>query len=347
MSARGLFLPSEPFKFTSNPLGHLHGLQFSSISDMCFCRPLEDEITVGNDDGGLSGLSTSMSMPHFKFEDTHAIIGSMVSSSGEKVLRRADLQPLYGRSPFPTSTVDIVLYVFQALCVNKNKELKELETGTKLLTVYNDELNTLNNDLTIANANLSSEVSRLENKVTSMSIQHSDERYRRLMLEEDVDQAKDTVNDLNHKLEDARKFIKALIEVDMHRPVLKRANESIKDYCDDPEEALADAMFYAFRMSGSAWSRIGEKFIRKVDTLNKTHRSPSSVYSPRAEDTTYVGGDDSEEELGLEQVIESFKRGEIPVAKRGSAASTPRTPDAPMFPKICDVIHIFFCGICH
>ena len=222
-------------------------------------------------EGGLGGLTPSISMPEIAAGNTHKMLDPIISSWGEDILQCNDLAHLFGRRPFPTSTFNVVLRVYQCLCRDLNKDVSNFMAHNEVLVATNTELITVNNELAVANEELedanekvSSELSTLQNKFWSVSAEHSDERCQRKILQEDVAQANDKVSHLTRKLEEAEKFSKAMIEGNINNPILRDADHAFRNYGDSVEDAIADAMFDAYCRLSSPWSKIARKFYERV-----------------------------------------------------------------------------------
>ena len=112
-----------------------------------------------------------------------------------------------------------------------------------------------NNELRHANVVLSSDSQALEQELSNLRADYYAERFQSKVRIQCARADKDKIIILTDKLEQAEKFIMAMVDIKLHEPVLGRAAEAVKEGAD-AEEALIDAVRVAATKKGSAWSRI-------------------------------------------------------------------------------------------
>ena len=112
-----------------------------------------------------------------------------------------------------------------------------------------------NNELMHANVVLRSDSQALEQELSNLRADYYAERFQSKVRIQCARADKDKIIILTDKLEQAEKFIMAMVDIKLHEPVLGRAAEAVKEGAD-AEEALIDAVRVAATKKGSAWSRI-------------------------------------------------------------------------------------------
>ena len=112
-----------------------------------------------------------------------------------------------------------------------------------------------NNELRHANMVLRSDSQALEQELSNLRADYYAERFQSKVRIQCARADKDKIIILTDKLEQAEKFIMAMVDIKLHEPVLGRAAEAVKEGAD-AEEALIDAVRVAATKKGSAWSRI-------------------------------------------------------------------------------------------
>ena len=112
-----------------------------------------------------------------------------------------------------------------------------------------------NTELRHANMVLRSDSQALEQELSNFRADYYAERFQSKVRIQCARADKDKIIILTDKLEQAEKFIMAMVDIKLHEPVLGRAAEAVKDGAD-AEEALIDAVRMAATRKGSAWSRI-------------------------------------------------------------------------------------------
>ena len=112
-----------------------------------------------------------------------------------------------------------------------------------------------NNELRHANMVLRSDSQALEQELSNVRADYYAERFQSKIRIQCTRADKDKIIILTDKLEQAEKFIMAMVDIKLHEPVLGRAAEAVKEGAD-AEEALIDAVRVAATKKGSAWSRI-------------------------------------------------------------------------------------------
>ena len=112
-----------------------------------------------------------------------------------------------------------------------------------------------NNELRHANMVLRSDSQALEQELSNFRADYYAERFQSKVRIQCARADKDKIIILTDKLEQAEKFIMAMVDIKLHEPVLGRAAEAVKEGAD-AEEALIDAVRVAATKKGSAWSRI-------------------------------------------------------------------------------------------
>jgi hypothetical protein len=112
-----------------------------------------------------------------------------------------------------------------------------------------------NNELRHANMILRSDSQALEQELSNLRADYYAERFQSKVRIQCARADKDKIIILTDKLEQAEKFIMAMVDIKLHEPVLGRAAEAVKEGAD-AEEALIDAVRVAATKKGSAWSRI-------------------------------------------------------------------------------------------
>ena len=112
-----------------------------------------------------------------------------------------------------------------------------------------------NNELRHANMVLRSDSQALEQELSNFRADYYAERFQSKVRIQCARADKDKIIILTDKLEQAEKFIMAMVDIKLHEPVLGRAAEAVKEGAD-AEEALIDAVRIAATKKGSAWSRI-------------------------------------------------------------------------------------------
>jgi len=116
-------------------------------------------------------------------------------------------------------------------------------------------METENNELRHANMVLLSDSQALEHELNNFRADYYAERFQSKVRVQCARADKDKIIILNDKLEQAEKFIMAMVDIKLHEPVLGRAAKAVKEGAD-AEEALIDAVRAAANKKGSAWSRI-------------------------------------------------------------------------------------------
>ena len=119
--------------------------------------------------------------------------------------------------------------------------------------IYN--IDTENNELRHANMVLRSDSQALEQELSNLRAEYYSERLQTKVRVQCARADKDKILILSDKLEQAEKFIMAMVDIKLHEPVLGRAAEAVKEGAD-AEEALVEAVRVAATKKGSAWSRI-------------------------------------------------------------------------------------------
>lgn len=112
-----------------------------------------------------------------------------------------------------------------------------------------------NSELRHANMVLRSDSQALEQELSNFRADYYAERFQSKVRIQCARADKDKIIVLTDKLEQAEKFIMAMVDIKLHEPVLGRAAEAVKEGAD-AEEALIDAVRVAATKKGSAWSRI-------------------------------------------------------------------------------------------
>ena len=112
-----------------------------------------------------------------------------------------------------------------------------------------------NNELRHANMVLRSDSQALEQELSNFRADYYAERFQSKVRIQCARADKDKIIILTDKLEQAEKFIMAMVDIKLHEPVLGRAAEAVREGAD-AEEALIDAVRVAATKKGSAWSRI-------------------------------------------------------------------------------------------
>lgn len=112
-----------------------------------------------------------------------------------------------------------------------------------------------NSELRHANMVLRSDSQALEQELSNFRADYYAERFQSKVRIQCARADKDKIIVLTDKLEQAEKFIMAMVDIKLHEPVLGRAAEAVKEGADT-EEALIDAVRVAATKKGSAWSRI-------------------------------------------------------------------------------------------
>ena len=116
-------------------------------------------------------------------------------------------------------------------------------------------METENNELRHANMVLLSDSEALETELSHLRADYYAERFQSKVRVQCARADKDKIVILTDKLEQAEKFIMAMVDINLHEPVLGRAAEAVRGGAD-AEEALIDAVRVAATKKGSAWSRI-------------------------------------------------------------------------------------------
>ena len=116
-------------------------------------------------------------------------------------------------------------------------------------------METENNELRHSNMVLRSDSQALEQELSNLRADYYAERFQSKVRIQCARADKDKIIILTDKLEQAEKFIMAMVDIKLHEPVLGRAAEAVKEGAD-AEEALIDAVRVAATKKGSAWSRI-------------------------------------------------------------------------------------------
>ena len=116
-------------------------------------------------------------------------------------------------------------------------------------------METENNELRHANMVLCSDSQALERELSNFRADYYAERFQSKIRIQSARADKDRITILSDKLEQAEKFIMAMVDIKLHEPVLRRAAEAVKQGADT-EEALIDAVRAAATKKGSTWSRI-------------------------------------------------------------------------------------------
>jgi TolA-binding protein len=117
------------------------------------------------------------------------------------------------------------------------------------------DMETENNELRHDNMILLSDSQALEQELSNFRADYYTERFQSKIRVQCARADKDRIIILSDKLEQAEKFIMAMVDIKLHEPVLGRAAEAVKEGAD-AEEALIDAVRAAATKKGSAWSRI-------------------------------------------------------------------------------------------
>ncbi|KAF8813878.1 hypothetical protein BYT27DRAFT_7083409, partial [Phlegmacium glaucopus] len=102
---------------------------------------------------------------------------------------------------------------------------------------------------------LRSDSQALEQELSNFRADYYAERFQSKLRVQCARADKDKIVMLNQKLEQAEKFIMAMVDIKLHEPVLGRAAKAVKEGAD-AEEALIEAVRLAATKKGSAWSRI-------------------------------------------------------------------------------------------
>ena len=117
------------------------------------------------------------------------------------------------------------------------------------------DIETENNELRHTNMVLLSDSQALEQELSNFRADYYTERFQSKVRVQSARADKDKIVILTNKLEQAEKFIMAMVDIKLHEPVLGRAAEAVREGAD-AEEALIDAVRVAATKKGSAWSRI-------------------------------------------------------------------------------------------
>ena len=185
-------------------------------------------------------LTPSFSMPHITGLDLSHTFGSIVSSWNPNLLSGSLLEHVHVHHP----KVSTFLAAFNALRVQFS-HLKRRIYG----------METENNELKHINMVLRSDSQALEQELSNYRAEYYAELFQSKVRIQCARADKDKIIILNDKLEQAEKFIMAMVDIKLHEPVLGRAAEAVRGGAD-AEEALIEAVRVAATKKGSAWSRI-------------------------------------------------------------------------------------------
>ena len=205
------------------------GISFSSLS--------QSDIIVALGRSQRCRLTPSFSMPDINGLGLSHSFGSIWSPD---LLSGSLLEHVQAHHP----RVSTFVTAFNALRVQFS-HLKHLIYG----------METENNELRHANMVLRSDSQALEQELSNFRAEYYAERLQSKVRIQCARADKDKIIILTDKLEQAEKFIMAMVDIKMHEPVLGRAAEAVKEGAD-AEEALIDAVRVAATKKGSAWSRI-------------------------------------------------------------------------------------------
>lgn len=207
------------------------GISFSSLSQSDII------VALGQGRSQRCRLTPSFSMPDINGLGFSHTFGSIWSPD---LLSGSLLEQVHAHHP----RVSTFVTAFNALRVQFS-HLKHLIYG----------LETENNELRHANMVLRSDSQALEQELSNFRAEYYAERFQSKVRIQCARADKDKIIILTDKLEQAEKFIMAMVDIKLHERVLGRAAEAVKEGAD-AEEALIDAVRVAATKKGSAWSRI-------------------------------------------------------------------------------------------
>jgi hypothetical protein len=194
-------------------------------------------VALGQGRSQQCGLTPAFSMPEINGLGLSHTFGSIWSP---KLLSGSLLEHVQAHHP----RVSTFVTAFNALRVQFS-HLKHRIYG----------METENNELRHTNMILRSDSQALEQELSNLRADYYAERFQSKVRIQCARADKDKIIILTDKLEQAEKFIMAMVDIKLHEPVLGRAAEAVKEGAD-AEEALIDAVRVAATKKGSAWSRI-------------------------------------------------------------------------------------------
>ncbi|KAF8160721.1 hypothetical protein B0H34DRAFT_349592 [Crassisporium funariophilum] len=189
----------------------------------------------------LHDLTQSMSLPALNDLTLSDVLGDIVSSWGSSLFSRALLSRSQSSHKPRPSTLVVAFNVLKIQFLSFKRRIRGLEAE--------------NISLEHANKMLRSDAEAREEELSSLRADFYTEKYQTKVFAQHVKADKNKITQLNDKIDQAEKFIMAMVDLKLHEPVLYRAAKAVKEG-DAAEDALIDAVKEASTQKLSAWSRI-------------------------------------------------------------------------------------------